>query len=164
MKKPIYLYVLLTLSSIGVLSNLYSSFFASAPQVVATGNANVDMVNQSLLPVSQASFDSSHGIVYRIGVLVALGLLIKAWHFLVKKDLIKTNMFYIGYQILSFILAISVTMAGTSAVGALSGDLKEAAVLGLRISGGIQIVTFLIMVAIPVFKLYGLQKASQKEA
>lgn len=164
MKRPTYLYVLLTLSSIGVLWSLFSSFTGS-PQVATTGNVDVDAANASLLPVAQASFNFSHSLLYHLALVIGLGLIIAAWYFLLKqKDQIKANITYIAYQILKLLLGLGATIVSNNALGAVTGQFKAAAAIGVKFSGVLQLILFLIFVSVPVFKLFRLQKEAEKEA
>ena len=167
MKKPIYFYVLLVLSSLSTLSSLYAIFVSKhAVNIQKTGDPNIDKFStESLTFIEKSAVISRGGLA--IGVtMLSLFLLAATWYFLLKRDIPKASYLYLGQMVANLLYALYSFVAFRNiAMSVFTTDLGRSTTdMSLMVGAGVAILVFLIFAGIIVFKLFRYQNAQEEAA
>ena len=103
-KRPIYLYVLLTLSAILSSFTFIGTFFGSEKITNTSSYKGLsETVVKQIVEVTERSLVFLHNIPHKILVVLSILLLIAAIVFIVKKNILYANFAYIAYVLLGII-------------------------------------------------------------
>lgn len=170
-KRPIYLWILLVISSLsslsGVLGLLRTSQTADEAQLrelYKAANIPDDSINQIVAFVQKSAEANQNVLVLILPVILAL-LLVVAWIFFVKKDIAKTNFIYLGYLVLRIVVLIYgyvVTMGIANSV------LTDSTIRSLMVTSS-QVMTFVffgiyvLFLIIVLYKMWRQNQAVEEE-
>ena len=161
--KPIYFYVLLTLSTIGALLSAKSVFLDPIPEeIVRIGDASVDSAAQALLPLTQKEFEFLHSLPYRLLCLIVLALLVVTWYLLVRKNIVRASLSYLSCLTLNLIGGILSFISVSPVVGTLVENVRSHASSSLKLSLGVTVVGFLIFSGIILVNYFKYKKHNLK--
>lgn len=162
-KKPIYLYVLLGLETVGTLWELLSKFSSSNDAVETLLKGINEPVKSQFATYFSKSAELSGSLLSNVFFYASLLLLIAAWFFVVKKDIFKANLIYIANVLIGLIgTAYGYVVAKGIATSSFSDPtLLSTQILGLNMSVGFSVVLSLIFLSIVVFKLIKQQKEAE---
>ena len=163
-KKPIYLYIFLGLSAIGILLGVWSRFFSKFSEVDYTQIGFSKELSDQTNQFSKLYFEFLSNGMNMLIFFVMTALLIASIVFLVRKNLQMANISYIVYILISLLSQVYVYISSKGIVGKVftspeniathSNSLLLGTVLGFIIS--------LIYLSIVVFKLIQQQKEAEK--
>ena len=161
-KKPIYLYVLLGLETVGTLWELISKFSSSNDAVETLLKGINEPAKSQYAAYFSKSAELSGSLISNIFFYVGLLLLIAAWFFVFKKDIFKANLIYIVNVLIGLIgTAYGYVVAKGIATSSFSDPtLLSTQILGLNMSVGFSVVLSLFL-SIVVFKLIKQQKEAE---
>ena len=162
-KKPIYLYVLLGLETVGTLWGLVSKFSSSNDAVESLLKGMKEPVKSQYATYFSKSAELSGSLINNIFFYVGLLLLIAAWFFVFKKDVFKANLIYIANVLIGLIgTAYGYVVAKGIATPSFSDpSLLSSQLLGLNFTIGFSVVISLIFLSIVIFKLIKQQKEAE---
>ena len=167
MKKPIYFYVLLVLSSISAIFSAYGVFFSKATaKFPETDNAQLAQYYKETEVFLSKMNSLNHGILSMVVVVLSLLLLAGTWYFLLKRDIPKASYLYLGDLILGFLFSLYsfVFTRGLIASVYTSDFSRSSASFGLVVGLATAIVFFLIFAGVIVFKLFRYQNVQEEAA
>ena len=162
-KKPIYLYVLLGLETVGTLWGLVSKFSSSNDAVETLLKGINEPAKSQYATYFSKSAELSGSLINNIFFYVGLLLLIAAWFFVFKKDVFKANLIYIANVLIGLIgTAYGYVVAKGIATPSFSDpSLLSSQLLGLNFTIGFSVVISLIFLSIVIFKLIKQQKEAE---
>lgn len=162
-KKPIYLYVLLGLETVGTLWGLISKFSSSNDAVETLLKGVNEPAKSQYATYFSKSAELSGSLINNIFFYVGLLLLIAAWFFVFKKDIFKANLIYIANVLIGLIgTAYGYVVAKGIATSSFSDpSLLSSQILGLNFTIGFSVVVSLIFLSIVIFKLIKQQKEAE---
>ncbi len=162
-KKPIYLYVLLGLSTVGTLWGLFGKFTSSDAGVKSILKQIEEPAKSQYATYFSKSAELSGSLISNVFFYASLLLLIAAWFFVFKKDIFKANLIYIVNVLIGLIgTAYGYVVAKGIATSSFSDPtLLSTQILGLNMSVGFSVVLSLIFLSIVVFKLIKQQKEAE---
>lgn len=169
-KKPIYLYVLLTLSVISTVFATVTKFLSTKPttltaQLAEALKLQTEQAKTAYQTYLDKLFDLSHGLPANLFFYLNILTIIACIFFLVKKDLLKANITYIVNVLLYFISIIFYFVSGRPLLMELSE--KKVDVTFIESTNNysliIAIVYTVICLSILLFKLWKQQSATTEE-
>lgn len=174
-KRPIYLWILLVLSSLGTVNGLFGLLggLMRGAQEINTEqlteaykalNMSDEAVNQMITFTQRSAEVNQNILVYLFPVIFAVAM-IAAWIFFVKRDIAKTNFIYLGYLILHLVSSIYSYVVNMNLVNSILTD-QEARMI--MVVGG-QVLTFvgfgiyIIFIGIVLYKIWRQNQAIEEE-
>ncbi|KXT85089.1 hypothetical protein STRDD11_00555 [Streptococcus sp. DD11] len=163
-KKPIYLYILLGLSTLVTLLGIWGRFFNQYTVIDYTQAGYSAALSDQLNEYSKKSYELSHNGISILLFFLSAAVLIAAIVVLLRKNVQLANIIYIFYVLLA-IIGLVYNYVSASPLFNLFTD--EATRKGMRSSSLLGVAVFvglnLVFLGLTVFKLLKLQKELEKE-
>lgn len=163
-KRPIYLYVLLGLSTAGSLWGLFSKFFSSNNGVEAFLKQVEEPARSQYATYFSKTTEVANSLANNLFFYGNLILLMAALFFLFKKDIFKANLLYIADVLWGLISTAYAYVVSKGIIASSFSDstLLSAQMMGLNFSILLSVVISLIFLSIVIFKLIQQQKEAEK--
>ncbi|GGE23312.1 ABC transporter permease [Streptococcus himalayensis] len=170
-KKPIYLYVLLAMSSLLTLWGALGQFTTTPDSVIGVIKESYQKQNipetqvEEFLKLFRKTTEFDLNTAHKVFVVVSLLLLFVALFLLIKKRLLQANLTYLGYLLLKILFMIY-NFVGKNAlirsVQTSNSALIEGTIQLNRMSSIIGIVFVFIPISLVLYKLWRQQKAVEE--
>ena len=163
-KKPIYLYVLLGLSTVGTLWGLFSKFTSSDAGVKSILKQIEEPAKSQYATYFSKSAEVANSLANNFFFYGHIILLIVALFFLFRKDVFKANLIYIADVLVGLISTAYAYVVSKGIIASSFSDstLLSAQMTGLNFSILFSVVISLIFLSIVIFKLVQQQKEAEK--
>ena len=164
-KRPIYLYVLLTLSAILSSFTFVGTFFGSEKITNTSSYKGLsETVVKQIVEVTERSLVFLHNIPHKILVVLSILLLIAAIVFIVKKNILYANFAYIAYVLLGMVGTIYNYIGGMPLNNLYKDQaMRATAITSTRVLTIIYLVLNILFLVVVFFKMKRQQQDLTKE-
>lgn len=170
-KRPIYLWILLVLSSLSSLNGLFGLFKgmqkvdpSQIRELYKSANLPEDSINQAVT-FTQKSAEASQNILTYLFPIIFVAILVAVWFFFLKREIAKANFTYLAYllvRIVQLIYGYVVTMGLANSIFT-DDNIRLVLVLTYQITTFIFFGIYVIFIGLVLYKIWRQNRAIEEE-